>query len=68
MSFNQAEKDIVQNHWIDISQDPDFISQETGLDKNQVLGILKLLSKEGRIEGFDLNESLVIKKFNNFNY
>ena len=62
MNFTSIEKDLVQSNWIDVSQDPDFISQETGIDKDIVISILQKLSDEGRIEGFDLNESTRIKK------
>lgn len=64
MDFTPSEKDIVQNHWIDISQDPDFISQDLGMDKSKVLDILKVLSDEGRIDDFDFDEETKVKKFN----
>jgi|688.fasta_scaffold514075_1 hypothetical protein len=69
MEFTSTEKDLVQNYWIDFSQDPDFISQDTGIDKNTVLDILTRLNKEGRIDGFNIDEISKVRKFNEiFNY
>jgi hypothetical protein len=66
MKFNSSEKDLIQNYWIDISQDPDFISQDTGIDKTTVLDILQNLKQEGKIQNFNYDEFLKVKKFTEF--
>ena len=63
MEFTSTEKDLVQNYWIDISQDPDFISQDTGIDKNIVLNILEILNRENKIQGFNREETTKVKSF-----
>lgn len=64
MEFNESEKDIVYSYWIDISQDPEWISQDTGIDSSKVIDILKSLSDEGKIKNFDESQISKIKKFN----
>ena len=63
MNFTKTELDLVQNHWVDISQDPDFISQETGIDKNDVIDMLRYLSDKGRIDNFDTNKRDRVRTF-----
>jgi len=63
MDFTPTEKDNVQTYWIDISQDPDFISQDSGMDKSKVLNILKVLSDEGSIRDFEFESDSKVKSF-----
>jgi len=64
MEFNESEKDIIHNYWVDISQDPSWISEDSGIDYQKVMGILRLLSKEGKIKNFNEDEIGRIRKFN----
>ena len=71
MNIKNDERDLIQNYWTDISQDPEWISKDTGLDYGKVMEILRLLQKNGDIKDFDESEFRKILKFNevvsNFN-
>jgi hypothetical protein len=45
---------------MDTSQDPEFISQETGIELDKVLDILKFLSSKGKIKDFKIDESKIL--------
>jgi hypothetical protein len=51
--FTHSDMEDVLEYWQDISQDTEFISQETGLDINKVIQILDTLQKRGDISGFN---------------
>ena len=63
MDITPIEKDQIQSYWVDVTQDPDFISQDLGIDKDRIIMILSVLSDEGKIDGFKSNESYRVKKF-----
>jgi hypothetical protein len=45
---------------MDTSQDPEFISQETGINLDKVLGILEFLTAKGKIKNFEIDESKIL--------
>ena len=51
--FTAGELENVLEYWKDISQDPEYISKETGLEINKILSILDILKKEGKIENYE---------------
>jgi hypothetical protein len=51
--FTHSDMEDVLEYWQDVSQDPDFISKETGLDLYKVIQILETLQKRGDISGFE---------------
>lgn len=53
IEFKPADIEDVLEYWQDISQDPEFISHETGLDIKYVLDILKYLQDDNSIEDFN---------------
>jgi len=57
--FERDEIDLVFSYWKDISQDPEFISEDTGIELETVIGVLELLSKQGKIKDFHLNENKI---------
>lgn len=58
--FTMNDMEDVLEYWQDISQDPKFISNETGLPIGKVVQILNTLQKRGDISGF----SPIEKKYN----
>lgn len=50
--FSMSDMEDVLEYWQDISQDPKFISNETGLTIDKVVQILNTLQKRGDITGF----------------
>lgn len=64
MEFSEGEKDTIHNYWVDISQDPEWISEDSGIDYQKVIDILTSLSKEGEIKNFNQSEITKVKKFN----
>lgn len=58
--INSEEIDLIHSYWQDQSQDPDFISQDTGIEIERVLEILELLSNQGKIKDFHLNENQIL--------
>lgn len=50
--FSMSDMEDVLEYWQDISQDPKFISNETGLSIDKVVQILNTLQKRGDITGF----------------
>jgi biopolymer transport protein ExbD len=45
--IQRDEIDLIHSYWKDQSQDPEFISQDTGIDLEKVMEILELLSNQG---------------------
>lgn len=66
MNFAKDELASVEDYWINVSQDADFISQETGINKNRIIDILVELSERGRIEDFDLDEFQDVSRVHKF--
>lgn len=60
MDFKNDEVELVYSYWNDYSQDVDFISFETGIEKEKVKAILDRLKKTGKIKDIIFNESKVI--------
>jgi hypothetical protein len=58
--FKNDEIDTIHSLWMDTSQDPEFISQETGIELDKVLDILKFLSSKGKIKNFKIDESKIL--------
>lgn len=58
--FRNDEIDIIHSLWMDTSQDPEFISQETGINLDKVLGILEFLTAKGKIKNFEIDESKIL--------
>jgi hypothetical protein len=58
--FKNDEIDTIHSLWMDTSQDPEFISQETGIELDKVLDILKFLSSKGKIKDFKIDESKIL--------
>ena len=50
--FTMSDMDDVLEYWQDVSQDPKFISNETGIELNKVIQILDTLERRGDISGF----------------
>jgi hypothetical protein len=67
MEFKKDEIDRIHTIWIDESQDIDYISDVCEIEREKVMSILNYLQKEGKIKGFNLNESqiLTFKDFTN---
>jgi len=57
--FERDEIDLVFSYWNDTSQDPEFISQDSGIELDKVVEILEMLSKQGKIKDFFLNENKI---------
>jgi hypothetical protein len=55
--YSNYDIDLVQSYWVDVSQDVDWICGELDFTKTKVEEILNYLSKEGMIEGWNINES-----------
>ena len=66
MDFSKDELAMVEDYWINISQDADFISQETGINKKRIVDILVELSEKSRIEDFDLDEFQDVPRVHKF--
>ena len=66
MNFSDYELANVEDYWINVSQDADFISQETRISKKRIIDILVELSEKGRIEDFDLDEFQEFPKVHKF--
>lgn len=60
MDLKRDEIDLIFGYWKDISQDPEFISQDTGIDLDRVNKILQFLSSQRKIKDFISNESKVL--------
>jgi hypothetical protein len=60
MDLKRDEIDLIFGYWKDISQDPEFISQDTEIDLDRVNKILQLLSDQRKIKDFIYNESKVL--------
>lgn len=58
--YESDKVNLVHSFWNDTSQDPDFISQQTGIDLSIVLEILEHLEKKGKIKNFKLDETKII--------
>lgn len=57
--YSNYDIDLVQSYWVDVSQDVDWICGELDFTKSKVEEILNYLSKEGMIEGWIINESII---------
>lgn len=66
MDFSKDELAMVEDYWINISQDADFISQETGINKKRIVDILVELSEKSRIEDFELDEFQDVPRVHKF--
>ncbi len=62
MDFNQDEIDLVHTMWANETQDEDVIASESGIKVNRVIGILELLSKQGKIKDFSLEDEIITFK------
>lgn len=51
-NFSSIDIENVLSYWVDVSQDPVFISQETGISLETVLLILEHLQSSGNINNF----------------
>ena len=60
MDLKRDEIDLIFGYWKDISQDPEFISQDTGIDLDRVNKILQLLSSQKKIKDFVFNENKIL--------
>jgi hypothetical protein len=60
MDLKRDEIDLIFGYWKDISQDPEFISQDTEIELDRVNKILQLLSDQRKIKDFIYNESKVL--------
>jgi hypothetical protein len=60
MDFKKDEVDRVHSIWMDESQDIDYISDVCEMENEKVIDILTYLQKQGKIKGFNLNESQII--------
>jgi hypothetical protein len=60
MDFKQDEIDLVHTMWTNETQDEDVISSESGIKLDRVIGILNLLSEQGKIKDFLPEEKEVI--------
>lgn len=60
MDFKQDEIDLVHTMWANETQDEDVISSESGIKLDRVIGILNLLSEQGKIKDFLPEEKEVI--------
>jgi len=58
--IEKDEIDLIHAYWQDQSQDPEFISEDTGIDLDRVMEILQILSKEGKIKDFQIDESKIL--------
>lgn len=58
--FENDEIELIHSLWVDTSQDPEYISEETGIDIKKVMEILELLSKQGKIKNFKMDESKIL--------
>lgn len=59
MEFKKDEIDLVFSYWMDVSQDPDFISTDTDISIDKVHDILNLLSEQGKIDDYSINENRI---------
>ena len=50
--FTMSDMEDVLEYWQDVSQDPKFISNETGMELDKVIQILDTLQRRGDISGF----------------
>lgn len=57
--IQRDEIDLIHSYWKDQSQDPEFISQDTGIDLEKVMEILELLSNQGKIKDFHIDENKI---------
>jgi hypothetical protein len=62
MDFNQDEIDLVHTMWANETQDEDVIASESGIKVDRVIGILELLSKQGKIKDFSLEDEIITFK------
>jgi hypothetical protein len=62
MDFNQDEIDLVHTMWANETQDEDVIASESGIKVNRVIGILELLSKQGKIKDFSVEDEIITFK------
>ena len=62
MDFNQDEIDLVHTMWANETQDEDVIASESGIKVDRVIGILELLSKQGKIKDFSLEDEIITYK------
>ena len=60
MNFKRDEINTVEDYWKNTSQDLDFIALETEIPRDTVIGILNLLSDQGKIKDFQINENKVL--------
>jgi len=63
MDLKRDEIDLIFGYWKDISQDPEFISQDTGIELDRVNKILQLLSDQRKIKDF-ISEEYKVLSFN----
>lgn len=50
--FTMSDMEDILEYWQDVSQDPKFISNETGMELDKVIQILDTLQRRGDISGF----------------
>ena len=62
MDVNQDEIDLVHTMWANETQDEDVIASESGIKVDRVIGILELLSKQGKIKDFSLEDEIITFK------
>jgi hypothetical protein len=60
IDFTAGELETVLEYWKDVSQDPEYISQETGLEIEKIISILETLQEEGKIKNYEpvMNERI----------
>jgi DNA-binding Lrp family transcriptional regulator len=60
IDFTTGELETVLGYWKDVSQDTEYISQETGLELEKIYSILDTLQEEGKIKNYEpvMNERI----------
>ena len=60
IDFTAGELETVLGYWKDVSQDTEYISQETGLELEKIYSILDTLQEEGKIKNYEpvMNERI----------